>query len=57
MGSYVAVEPAERVPIYPWNPKPFWVMPSYRASASDALSIIASRGIPKSSRDITSSSK
>jgi hypothetical protein len=41
------------------NPKPFWAEPSYRASVSGALSIIASRGLstPRYSRDITSSSK
>jgi hypothetical protein len=41
------------------TPKPFWAEPSYRASASGALSIIASRGLstPRYSRDITSSSK
>ena len=60
MGSWVAVEPSgmglsSRVE----TPKPFWAEPSYRASASDALSIIASRGLctPRSSRDIASSSK
>jgi hypothetical protein len=41
------------------TPKPFWAVPSYRASVSGALGIIASRGLstPRSSRDIASSSK
>jgi hypothetical protein len=58
MGSWVAVEPSGMgLPSRIETPKPFWAEPSYRASVSGALSIIASRGIPKSSRDITSSSK
>jgi hypothetical protein len=41
------------------SPKPFWAEPSYRASVSGAPKVIASRGLstPRSSRDITSSSK
>ena len=60
MGSWVAVEPSGMgLPSMLKNPKPFWAEPSYRASVSGALGIIASRGFstPRSSRDITSSSK
>jgi hypothetical protein len=60
MGSWVAVEPSGMgLPSRIETPKPFWAEPSYRASASGALSIIASRGLstPRYSRDITSSSK
>jgi hypothetical protein len=60
MGSLVAVEPSGMgLPSMLKNQKPFRAEPSYRASASGALSIIASRGLstPRSSRDITSSSK
>jgi hypothetical protein len=45
MGSWVAVEPSGKgLPSIIETPKPFWVEPSYRASVSGALSIIASRG-------------
>jgi len=61
MGSWVAVEPSgmglpSRSKI---KTQPFWAEPSYWASVSGALSIIASRGFstPRSSRDIASSSK
>jgi len=60
MGSWVAVEPSGMgLPSRVETPKPFWAEPSYRASVLGALSIIASRGFstPRSSRDITSSSK
>jgi hypothetical protein len=58
MGSWVAVEPSGTgLPSRLKNPKPFWAEPSYRASASGAPKVIASRGIPRSSSDITSSSK
>ncbi len=60
MGSWVAVEPSGMgLPSRVETPKPFWAEPSYRASVSGALSIIASRGLctPRSSRDVTSSSK
>ena len=58
MGSWVAVEPSGMgLPSMLGSPKPFWAEPSYRASASGAPKVIASRGIPRSSRDITSSSK
>ena len=52
MGSWVAVEPSGMgLPSMLKNPKPFWAEPSYRASASGALGIIASRGLPRYSRD------
>jgi len=60
MGSLVAVEPSGMgLPSRVETPKPFWAEPSYRASASGAPKVIASRGLstPRSSRDITSSSK
>jgi hypothetical protein len=60
MGSWVAVEPSGMgLPSMLKNPKPFWAEPSYRASVSGALGIIASRGLstPRYSRDIASSSK
>jgi len=60
MGSWVAVEPSGMgLPSMLGSPKPFWAEPSYRASVSGALSIIASRGFstPRSSRNIASSSK
>jgi hypothetical protein len=48
----VAVEPSGKgLPPRLKNTKPFWAMPSYRASASGALGIIASRGLPRYSRD------
>jgi hypothetical protein len=59
MGSWVAVEPSGMgLPSTLGSPKPFWAEPSYRASVSGALGIIASRGFstPRSSRDILSSS-
>jgi hypothetical protein len=55
-----AVEPSGTgLPSRIETPKPFWAEPSYRASVSGALGIIASRGLstPRYSRDITSSSK
>jgi hypothetical protein len=60
MGSLVAVEPSGMgLPSMLKNPKPFWAEPSYRASVSGALSIIASRGLstPRYSRDVASSSE
>ncbi len=60
MGSWVAVEPSGMgLPSILKISKPFWAEPSYRASVSGAPKVIASRGLstPRSSRDITSSSK
>jgi hypothetical protein len=60
MGSWVAVKlSGKRLPSRLETPKPFWAVPSCRASVSGAPKVIASRGlsIPRSSRDITSSSK
>ena len=58
MSSLVAVEPSGMgLPSRVETLKPFWAEPSYRASVSGALSIIASRGLPRYSRDIASSSK
>jgi hypothetical protein len=50
MGSLVAVEPSGTSML--GSPKPFWAEPSSRASVSGAPKVIASRGIPRSSRDI-----
>jgi len=60
MGSLVAVEPSGTgLPSRLGSLKPFWAEPSYRALASGAPKVIASRGLstPRYSRDVTSSSK
>jgi hypothetical protein len=58
MSSWVAVELSGMgLPSRVETPKPLWAEPSYRASASGALNIIASRGIPRYSRDVVSTSK
>ncbi|MDT7894750.1 MAG: hypothetical protein RQ855_00945 [Desulfurococcales archaeon] len=58
MGSWVAVEPSGTgLPSMLETPKPLWAAPSYRASVSGAPKVIASRSLPRSSRDIASSSK
>jgi hypothetical protein len=48
----MAVEPSGKgLPPRLETPKPFWAEPSYRASASGAPKVIASRGLPRYSRD------